>query len=306
MQPWNLRPAIRKVQDVVATVSDWLAPPATAEQAALVARLRAELNALHQEDSVQLPFWREVGERLRLQAEQSDPMFFMRWPDIAATMVNDTAPFTVAAYRRLRRSPNWTTVWRAAIRHPNFGHAPPFLPDLRTNANTVMHAAHLQRFQEVTGRDLLGCAGIAEFGGGYGSMCRLTAKLGFSGRYTIFDLPPILALQRFFLGLHGLEMPHPNRLLTANLETVAAAMPADTALMSTWAMSEMPIELRLNIEGLFHDSRVSAALLAYQRWFGGIDNTAYFQDLTHRHAAGWNWRRIEIDADSDYLFGVRV
>jgi hypothetical protein len=46
---------------------------------------------------------------------------------------------------------------------------------------------------------------IVEFGGGFGSMCRLIGALGFRGRYVIFDLPPVLALQRYYLGLHGIE-----------------------------------------------------------------------------------------------------
>ena len=77
---------------------------------------------------------------------------------------------------------------------------------------------------------------IVEFGGGYGSMCRLVRKLGFKGRYVIFDLRPILALQKYYLGLHGVEAGYDltaANLLTASLATVMEALGPRTAMMST-------------------------------------------------------------------------
>jgi hypothetical protein len=47
---------------------------------------------------------------------------------------------------------------------------------------------------------------IIEFGGGFGSMCRLVHALGFRGQHIIFDLPPVWALQRYYLRLHGIEV----------------------------------------------------------------------------------------------------
>src|SRR5207244_11597755 len=55
--------------------------------------------------------------------------------------------------------------------------------------------------------DDLAC--VLEFGGGYGSMCRLFHNLGFRGRYLIFDLPAFSALQRFFLRSIGMCVGSP-------------------------------------------------------------------------------------------------
>ena len=305
---WLHRPLVRRAQDILATAGDWFARPATPAQTALAVRLREELRALSVDAREQLPFWQSITDRMRQHAENGDPLYFMRWPEIAATMVNDTTPFAVEAYRQLRRAPEWRERWRPAITHPHFGHGPPFLPNPRTNANTVMHAAHLRRFRRETGRDLLECACIAEFGGGFGSMCRLTARLGLRGRYVIFDLPPILALQRYFLGLHGIEAGYEadgRVVLTSDLDAVAAAIVPGTALMSTWALSEMPLALRARIETLLRDDRAAAVLLAYQHAFEGIDNIVYFQDLMRRNDDLWAWRKIAIDSGSDYVFGVR-
>ena len=55
-------------------------------------------------------------------------------------------------------------------------------------------------------RDLSSSGVIVEFGGGYGSMCRLLHKLGFSGQYFIYDLPEFVALQRYFLKSIGMPV----------------------------------------------------------------------------------------------------
>jgi hypothetical protein len=78
-------------------------------------------------------------------------------------------------------------------------------PMFSTNAMAMEHALHLFRFHSRLGSYLHDADCIVEFGGGFGSMCRLIGALGFRGRYVIFDLPPVLALQRYYLGLHGIE-----------------------------------------------------------------------------------------------------
>jgi hypothetical protein len=68
-----------------------------------------------------------------------------------------------------------------------------------SSGTLIHHAYHLHRFETVTGRFLLELQEIIEFGGGYGSMARLLARLGYRGRYHIHDLPEFAALQRFYL-----------------------------------------------------------------------------------------------------------
>jgi hypothetical protein len=297
----------RKLEDVVATLTDLQQRPATPQQQQLADRLRQELRGLTGDAEAQLPFWRATCEALRDAAETGDPRFFMRWPAIAGAMVTRTSPFTVAAYRRLRRSPQWRDVWAGALHHSLHGNGPPFLLDLRTSPITVGHAGVLLHFQAATGRSLLAADCIVEFGGGYGSMCRLVNRLGFTGRYVIFDLPPILALQRYFLAMHGIELsaPEPRIWFTSSLAEVAAAMRPKTALVSTWALSEMPLTLRAEITALLDDERSTAALFAYQAEFQGIDNVAYFRALRARTDDRWMWEHAQIDDISAYLVGTR-
>ncbi len=301
-------PLLRKAQDLLATVSDLFARTATPPQAALADRLRAELRDLTTATPDQLPFWRATTDQLLRYAEAGDPLYFMRWPPIAGTMVPNNTPYALASYRALRRRPDWQRIWAPAVIHPNFGQGPPLLANPRTSAITVEHATHLVRFKETTGRNLLESAGLAEFGGGFGSMCRLTTRLGFRGRHVIFDLPPILALQRYFLGLHGIaaggDMSE-RVVLASSLDTIADAIPHHTALISTWALSEMPVSLRERIERFLRDDRTTMAMLAYQHRFEGIDNKAWFEELMQRNRDLWHWHKVPFDANSDYLFGVR-
>lgn len=308
MSIWANRPLIRRIENIAATVSDRFPHAVSPDQAAAGDVFRESLTRLARDSESGSPFWRHVCQTMRDRAASDDPMGFMRWPPIKATMINGTTPFTVRAYRALRAEPDWEAVWKAAITHPLHGRGPIFIPYPWTFGNTVMHAANLRHFQTAAGRSLLDSPFIAEFGGGYGSMARLVAKLGHPGGYAIFDLPPILALQRYYLTLHGVpagEAGDTRVLLTPDLDAIRDRLVPGTALMSTWALSEMPIPLREQIVALLDDPRCTDALFAYQAQFEGTDNTAWFKALADATAAAWHWRIVRIDGDSDYMTGVR-
>jgi hypothetical protein len=206
------------------------------------------------------------------------------------------------------------------LRHPQYGRPPPFLPMLSTNVMAIEHAFHLLRFHRQQGSYLHDADCIVEFGGGFGSMCRLTRALGFRGRYVIFDLPPVLALQRYYLGLHGIEADFrageavwlcPD--LDVITDWLAAAQPLRVSLISTWALSEMPLAVRQRIEPFFRLAGVSKALLAYQPSFEGNDNRSYFRNFAAHSVDQWAWTELPVDSpgraptaqDSLYLFGER-
>ena len=156
----------------------------------------------------------------------------------------------------------------------------------------------------MAGSSLLAQDCIVEFGGGYGSMCRL----GFAGRYVIFDIPPVLALQRYYLGLHGIAAAYAAEaptVLCHRLADAARFMRPQAALMSTWALSEMPLGLRGAIEPFLDDERAVAALFAYQHHFEKVDNAAWFAGMQARTAARWQWQLTAIDPANAYLVGRR-
>ncbi len=318
-----MKPFLRFVEDGLATVLDHLRPShADARQTVLAARLTEELDRLmeRQQTGDGSDFWRGVCSELRALATAGDPLFFMRWPPIEATMVHRASLWTYKAWWLLRRSPAWQTAWRPALGHPQLGHPSPFPPMMSTNAMTIEHASHLARFRHELGTPLEDTDCIVEFGGGYGSMCRLVRALGFRGTYIIFDLPPILALQRYYLGLHGIGADETGAApvwLCPDLDGIKTWLdrtrPARVSLMSTWALSEMPIAVRNRVAGFFDLPRCTKALLAYQPSFEGIDNRGYFSGLQEQTADRWSWletpvelwRRPPSPGDSRYVFGLR-
>jgi len=318
----NPRTFLRFVENALATVMDrWERPP-TAAQLALAERLKSDLAALlaAQQAGEGSAFWTGICADLHRLATEADPLFFMRWPSIGATMVHGATLGTYQTWWRLRRSADWRRVWRPALRHKQFGHPPPFPPMLSTNAMAIEHAAHLVRYRQDTGSDFHAADAIIEFGGGFGSMCRLVRALGFRGTYIIFDLPPILALQRFYLGMHGIAADGTGReavWLCPDLDLIrqrVAGMQSErVSLISTWDLSEMPLAVRDRVTPLFGSEACAKVLMAYQPSFEGNDNRRYFSDLVAGTADRWTWRQTPVDRpdrppssrDSLYVFGVR-
>jgi hypothetical protein len=289
---------------------------------ALADRFAAELRQLlgSQAFGQGSEFWRGIcGDLHRLVAED-DMRFFMRWPALRATMVHGAVAGTFRQWWALRRSSSWRAVWRPALRHPQYGHPPPFPPMLSTNAMAIEHASHLFRFEKAIGAPVQDGGCIIEFGGGFGSMCRLVRALGFRGTYIIFDLPPILALQRYYLGLHGIQADQSKMAgvqLCSDIDPIMSwidrAQPAHISMISTWALSEMPLKVRESVASFFDLAACNKALLAYQPAFEGNDNRVYFSQLMARTADQWSWVQTPVDnpdkpplpQDSLYVFGRR-
>jgi hypothetical protein len=106
-------------------------------------------------------------------------------------------------------------------------------------------------------------------------MCRVALRLGFHGSYLIFDQPPMLALQRYFLALHGIDGSYGE-----GSAQVSSYSDSDElreclnhggfrriAVLSTWALSEMPLTLRAEIEPILDSDKLVVVLFAYQAAF---------------------------------------
>jgi hypothetical protein len=316
---------IRFVEDGIASLMDLRPHTPTSREAALARRLATDLRAIAEADETGTgsDFWRATCRALVTLATENDPLFFMRWEPIRATMVHGATPWIIASWWRLRHSADWRAKWAPALRHKQYGHAPPFPPMPATNAIAIEHASHLFHFREATGEAFHDAQCVVEFGGGYGSMCRLIHALGFRGSYFIFDLPHVLALQRYYLALHGIDTetnsvnPASGVRLVADLDTLTHLIDNITAphfsAISTWALSEMPLSLRKRIEPILQRSGCRKILLSYQARFEGNDNRAYFTALASRASASVKWMDIPVGERSAptspfasfYLFGMR-
>jgi hypothetical protein len=276
--------------------------------------LRNDLRALsvHQKETQQTAFWQEICTALRRCAETGDPRDFLQWPPIVEAMQTSTTPTVIAAFLMLRRSPEWRAIWRPILRHPRYGHPPPFLPYPASNPITVQHAGHLYYFHKTLGEHFFDADCVVEFGAGYGSMCRIARRLGFESSYFIFDLPPMLCVQRYFLSLNGINSCYDEGDERVKLFSDVLKLRRHLkcygrqriAIISTWALSEMPSGLRNDIEPILGFEGYNKALFAYQAEFAGINNRSYFSMIMQQHSR-WEWRQSEIpyQPNNYYLFG---
>lgn len=245
-----------------------------------------------------------------------DPRKFLRWDVISGTMFAGNASYISKELKYLKGCSDWKMRWTSAIEESSVGHPVlyPFYP--KSSGNLIHHAYHVAQFEERTGVKVHNTNYVFEFGGGYGSMCRLLFNLGFKGEYIIFDLPQFSALQRYFLKNMGLPVLSSNTF--SNYETGILCLSdrqelnallaerkekSNSIFIATWSISESPISIREVI--LPQISDFSLFLVAYQDRFGGINNLDYFKNWqdTYKDVMWYN-SKIDHLPGNNYLFGV--
>ncbi len=246
--------------------------------------------------------WQSNRLRLRKEVLKRDPRAFLTWDVIRETMF--PPPYAGFARRELNflKRQDWA-VWRRVIKERPIGMPCPSVFYPLSSANAIHHAYHLCRFEGETGLSIREFGTVVEFGGGYGSLCRIVHGLGFAGKYAIFDLPEQLALQRYYLAALNLR----NVLAISEIEllgSVAETSRKPMLFVATWSLSESPLGLRRQVAQSV--GRFDAFLIAYQSEFGGIDNVAFFREWESWFPeVRWMRRTIEHVPASTYLFGVR-
>ncbi|HKB26602.1 MAG TPA: hypothetical protein VKG64_16325 [Methylomirabilota bacterium] len=279
--------------------------------------LRADAIQLDDRGVIAAEIWETKRKRLRDLLLRGDPSEFLRWDVVRSTMVKRGRAPVAHELRHLRRRPDWKLRWRPALRESTAGSPRPFHLYPRSSGNLIHQAYHLCRFEEATGLSLPTLPYVVEFGGGYGSLCRLFHQMGFAGTYVIFDLPEVSALQRFFLRSLGITTlkardardPVHGAVTVSDLgelrRLLRARPPGLAAFVAQWSLGETPVALRRLV--LPEVAGLDAYLLGYTERFEGIDNRGFFKDwratlpghawhdipLPHLHKAEW------------YLFGVR-
>ena len=257
--------------------------PATPGERALIDELRTGCRALPVADTNRgTPTevdWATAMNRLRHLAVHADPRGFLRWDVIVERMAVRHSPFTAIELAALQARPDWESRWRRAIRECDAGR--PFRyagwPD--SSEPLIQTAYTLARLETLAGRPVAEWDAVVEFGGGFGSLCRLMHQLGFRGRCVIFDLPPFTLLQRYFLHSAGVLRDDARITLTSDLtelERAVAALPADawSMFVACWSLSETPLALRAQIRPLVE--RIGRYAIVYQERYGEMDNVDYF------------------------------
>jgi hypothetical protein len=230
------------------------------EQVERFERLRSEFAEryaaarAHDDPSLVEPEWHERNAALEEALLPRPPLRFIEHPSIRCSMFlgDRCAPpelrYLAAAVgeRRLARLLEEDPIGGPPLLSEEVagGHGP-------TSGNLVHHLHHLVRFEGETGVDVAGIDRVVEWGGGYGSLARLVARVHRGGgpAYTIVDTPLFSALQWLYLAsvlgedrvaLHvdGPIEPAPGRVAVVPVGRFED-VPADAELfVSTWALNE--------------------------------------------------------------------
>ena len=257
--------------------------------------------------------WSQRRREVRHMLLSRDPTTFLTWTPLVRSMTFGLSPWIRAEFRALRRSGQWEARWRDALRENRAGLPMPSHVYPRTSGTLIHHAYHLHRFERTTGRTIATFTGIVEFGGGYGSMARLVARLGFRGRYHIHDLPEFSALQRFYLRSVRAEIGEGeladalSRITCSSHreDTAPSAVQQDSAVfLATWSLGETPLWLREEWRPTL--ARFRYFLIGFHDRFENIDNRTWFEDLAaSRRDVEWTFEPVEHrDGQIHYLFGV--
>jgi hypothetical protein len=295
----------------------------TSKQATLIDALRNEIMSLPEieasTDSEAEAIWLNNRKELRVQILTDDPLEFLTWDVVTGSMFVGNRLFVDRELDYLMKRHNWKTVWEPVIQEDPVGTPKRYNRDKRSSGNRIHTAYHLARFEAQTGLSVRESRLIIEFGGGYGSLCRLIHKLGFTGLYVIYDLPELVALQKFYL--RSLSLPCIDENDTSNLtgqhrgifctadinilrrmESHAAGGPL---FIATWSLSETTSSFRQEIISIPMIRSARAYLIAYQKYFEGIDNDRFF-DAWRAKKPGLRWGHSEIShmPGNYYLFGT--
>jgi hypothetical protein len=139
--------------------------------------------------------------------------------------------------------------------------------DYPTTMNRIQAVSHLI-INGIMPEDLAKMDTIVELGAGIGDMADIVYKLGFKGKYIIYDFPEVGRIQKWY---HD-QLGHTNVVHTSNLDDLVDA----DLLIATWSFTEMPLDLR--VEVLKHVSGTKQWLIAYSNLIFGIDNNKYITE----------------------------
>ena len=210
-------------------------------------------------DNSEPPFWDYWRHDLWLRGKTEGPAGFMGWPSIYHTMLVNHWPTQISAeFRSLQLD---FQRWRNAVTMPAVCDPPDYHAGTVYSRNLIHQAYHVKQWEMSTGKSIDNCRAIIEFGGGYGAMALLLARMA-RRKYKIYDLDEFRLLQDWFLGTEGITLRY-NDLLWTDL------------FIACYSLSETDFEWR---DMVLLENPADSYLLLYSNVFAEYDNISYFQD----------------------------
>jgi hypothetical protein len=215
--------------------------------------------------------WPRHQLSLRRHTAGDNPYEMLRWSTVVATFfVGSGADFTDAEVDELPGR------YIDILQEPLFGKPDTLqVNGMITSGNLIHQAYHLYQFEQHAGIKVEGMESIVEFGGGYGALALLCRRLGFTGKYTIIDLPELSLLQRFYLsntiGTWGMEF-----VSDYNFDLIIPEL-----LFAIYSLSEIPVKMRYDILQAIPATYVFMAHQDFHTMPDGdkVDNIASFSQI---------------------------
>lgn len=256
--------------------------------------------------------WIDNLHELKERILYDNPSEFLSWEVVKRTMFISDSFFILKEYRYLKSLDVYSKKWKPCLKETAVGRPDCYCILGGSSSNLVHHAYHLAVYENALEEIPNEKKVIFEFGGGYGSMCRLFHNLGFQGQYIILDLPLFSLLQNYYL--RSLKIKILNRdefqrgesgvlCLSDFTEVEGLEISNDSLFLATWSLSEVSLGLREALSGFMQ--KFGSFLFAYQPQFGEVDNEEYFK-LLKKSNSNYQWKSIDIKhLQSKYLFGTR-
>lgn len=140
--------------------------------------------------------------------------------------------------------------------------------DIKTTMNRVQLLGHLI-MTGFTHEKLMSMDSILEIGAGVGDMADIIYKLGFKGKYYIYDFEELKPFQQYNHNQSNLETTWVH-----NTEDLSKLNEFDLTI-ATWSLTEMPLDFRDEFLSSF---KTKNWLLAYSKKIFGIDNQKWVND----------------------------
>ena len=242
-----------------------------------------------------MTYWTNYQASLRQHLECESLDNFLQWSTIQATMFVGNAPYIEFEYDALLSSPNWRK-WAKAIKEPMIGN--PTMFNERTSGNLIHQAYHLKQWLDRTGQRLEDMSSIVEVGAGYGAMTYICRRLGFNGHYYIYDLPELVQLQTYYLSDMDSITWYNQSILDIDFYRLSCDL-----FIASHSLCEIPIDER---ERYLSQVEAKEYLFVSSYEYGGVDNQAWFNQLTGVIGRDWKFYAHPFQENAFYQVGVEI
>lgn len=138
--------------------------------------------------------WDANRHALRRHLKHDKLEDFLRWSTVEKTMFVGDVGFVHKEYNHVMTDRHYRVGIIAETKTGN-----PKLLAGWTSGNLIHQYYHLKQWQDRSGKTVDQLSNIFEFGAGYGAMYLICRRLGFAGRYFIYDFPEMREIQNYYL-----------------------------------------------------------------------------------------------------------